>query len=172
VDTKSIYQNKDLTVFLDTDVIINWLCKEVDINTGERLWAAPHEIMKLIKDKRIYGASSLLNFMEIVFVLRRKNICEDKEILYILSKIASMPTFLVIVPRSEDVVFGYHSEIERSFNPLKSFYFGICLNHDIDFILTRDADFRDSANIDKEIALTPEEFLEKLQILNDEIKIK
>jgi hypothetical protein len=40
-------------VFLDTDVILNWLTKEVDLNTGFKLWKCPYEIMKLIENKEI-----------------------------------------------------------------------------------------------------------------------
>jgi len=87
-------------VFFDTDVIINWLCKEEDTNTGEKLWEAPYKIIKRIENKEIQGVSSLLNFMEIIFVLRRKKRWEDKEILGALSKIGSIPNFSIIIPDS------------------------------------------------------------------------
>jgi hypothetical protein len=36
-------------IFLDTDVILNWLTKEVDQNTGFKLWKCPYEIMKFVE---------------------------------------------------------------------------------------------------------------------------
>jgi len=35
-------------IFLDTDVIINWLAKETDPNTGFDLWRCPYEIIELL----------------------------------------------------------------------------------------------------------------------------
>jgi hypothetical protein len=35
-------------IFLDTDVLINWLAKEIDPNTGFNLWQCPYEIIELI----------------------------------------------------------------------------------------------------------------------------
>ncbi len=29
---------ESINVFLDTDVLINWIAKEVDLNTGNKLW--------------------------------------------------------------------------------------------------------------------------------------
>jgi predicted nucleic acid-binding protein len=148
-------------VFFDTDVIINWLCKEVDINTGEKLREAPYRIIKMIESKKIQGVSSLLNFMEIIFVLRRKKKWEDKEILDVLSKIGSIANFSIIIPDSEDIIQGYYNQAARSFDPFDSVYFGACSNRNIDFIITRDGDFMKNANIDGEIAIRPEEFLKK-----------
>jgi len=59
-------------IFLDTDVILNWLIKEVDQNTGFKLWKCPYEIMKLIEKNDIKAYTSITNIFEITFVLRRK----------------------------------------------------------------------------------------------------
>jgi predicted nucleic acid-binding protein len=58
-------------IFLDTDVILNWLIKEVDQNTGFKLWKCPYEIMKLIEKNDIKAYTSITNIFEIRFVLRR-----------------------------------------------------------------------------------------------------
>ena len=40
-------------IFLDTDVLINWIVKEVDKNTGFKLWICPYEIMKLVEAEKV-----------------------------------------------------------------------------------------------------------------------
>ena len=42
-------------IFLDTDVLINWLAKEIDPNTGFNLWPCPYEIIELIEKREIVG---------------------------------------------------------------------------------------------------------------------
>jgi len=153
---------KAVVVFFDTDVIINWLCKEEDINTGEKLWEAPYRIIKLVENKEIQGVSSLLNFMEIIFVLRRKKRWKDEEILDALSKIGSVPNFSIIIPDSEDIIRGYYNQVARLFDPFDSVYFGACSNRNIDFIITRDGDFMKNANIDEKVAVSPDEFLRQM----------
>ncbi|MEX2752151.1 MAG: hypothetical protein Q6366_009730 [Candidatus Freyarchaeota archaeon] len=40
---------ENISVSLDTDVLINWLAKETDPNTGEELWRDPYKILKKSK---------------------------------------------------------------------------------------------------------------------------
>ena len=67
-------------IFLDTDVIINWISKEVDKNTGFKLWRCPYEIMKLVEVNEITACTALTNIFEIRYVLRRKMKYEDEKI--------------------------------------------------------------------------------------------
>ena len=74
-------------VFLDTDVILNWLTKEVDLNTGFKLWKCPYEIMKLIENKEIIAYTSITNIFEIRFVLRRKKKFPEETIKKLISNL-------------------------------------------------------------------------------------
>ena len=47
-------------IFFDTDVLLNWLCKEEDLETGEKLWQAPYKILKMVEDGNLFGFTSLL----------------------------------------------------------------------------------------------------------------
>ena len=38
-----------LQMFLDTDVLINWIAQEVDKKSGFKLWKCPFEILKLVE---------------------------------------------------------------------------------------------------------------------------
>ncbi len=59
-------------IFLDTDVLINWIAKEVDKNSGFKLWICPYEIMRLVEAKKVTAFTAMTNVFEIRFVLRRK----------------------------------------------------------------------------------------------------
>ena len=72
---------ENISVFLDTDALINWLAKEVDPNTGEELWRAPLRILKEIEIGELSGFTSIINLMEIIFVLRRKKRWKDEKII-------------------------------------------------------------------------------------------
>jgi len=62
---------ESIKTFLDTDVILNWLCKEAT-KEGETLSEAPYEILKKAEKEEIVLYTTLINIMEIRFVLRRK----------------------------------------------------------------------------------------------------
>ena len=68
-----------IKAFLDTDVILNWLCKEAT-KEGEALWEAPYEILKKAEKEEIVLYTTLINIMEIRFVLRRKKRWKELEI--------------------------------------------------------------------------------------------
>lgn len=76
-------------VFLDTDVILNWLTKEVDQNTGFKLWKCPYEIMKIVENEEIKAYTSITNLFEIRFVLRRKKKCPEVKIKNFVSTLVS-----------------------------------------------------------------------------------
>jgi hypothetical protein len=42
-------------VFLDTDVLINWLAKEVEPKGGKALWKASYQILKRIEGRKLAG---------------------------------------------------------------------------------------------------------------------
>lgn len=46
---------ENISVSLDTDVLINWLAKETDPNTGEELWRDPYKILKKNRSGRTKG---------------------------------------------------------------------------------------------------------------------
>lgn len=80
-----------ISVFLDTDVLINWLAKEVDPKTGKELWKAPHKILKKIEAGELTGSTSIINLMEITFVLRRKKRWRDEKIISTIGRVQEIP---------------------------------------------------------------------------------
>lgn len=60
-------------VFLDTDVILNWLTKEVDLNTGFKLWKCPYKIMKLIENNEIIAYNHYKHKnMKVIYICRQQ----------------------------------------------------------------------------------------------------
>jgi len=113
------------SVFLDTDVLINWLAKEVDSKTGEELWSAPHKILRKIEAGELAGFTSIINLMEIVFVLRRKKRWSDKEIVSTMGRIQEIPNFNVLIPTEGDVISAYSIQSVSNLDPFNSIYFAV-----------------------------------------------
>jgi len=77
----------NISVFLDTDALISWLAKEINPKTGEKLWADPHRILKKIEAGGLKGSTSIINLMEMIFVLRRRKKWDDKKIIHTVGRI-------------------------------------------------------------------------------------
>ena len=153
----------NISVFLDTDVLINWLAKEVDPNTGEELWRAPLKILKEIEAGKISGFTSIINLMEIIFVLRRKKRWKDEEIISTIGRIREIPNFSVLIPTEADMISAYSIQTVFSLDPFNSIYYSISKRR-IDYIVSRDSDFISIVNEaeKKTVAFTPEMFLKDM----------
>jgi predicted nucleic acid-binding protein len=150
-----------IDVFLDSDVLLNWLCREVDPNSQFELWKAPYEIIKGIEEDRIKGRTSLVNLMEIRFVLRRKKKWAEEEITDTFARIQGMSELTVIVPQGKDMISAFNLQAQMKLDPFDALYLG--MSEECAHIVTRDRDFMDIANsVKRGFALSPEDFLEKV----------
>jgi len=131
---------ENISVFLDTDVLINWLAKEVDPNTGEELWRAPLRILKEIEVGELSGFTSIINLMEIIFVLRRKKRWKDEKIISTIGRIREIPNFSVLIPTEADMISAYSIQTVYALYPFNSIYYSISRRR-IDYIISRDSDF-------------------------------
>lgn len=130
----------NISVFLDTDVLINWLAKEVDPNTGEELWRAPLKTLKKIEAGELNGFTSIINLMEIIFVLRRKKRWKDEKKISTIGRIREIPNFSVLIPTEADMISAYSIQTVSSLDPFNSIYHAISRRR-IDHIISRDSDF-------------------------------
>ncbi|RLG95488.1 hypothetical protein DRO37_02160 [Candidatus Bathyarchaeota archaeon] len=151
---------ENISVFLDTDALINWLAKEVDPNTGEELWRAPLRILKEIEIGELSGFTSIINLMEIIFVLRRKKRWKDEKIISTIGRIREIPNFSVLIPTEADMISAYSIQTAFALDPFNSIYYSISRRR-IDYIISRDSDFISIVNTaeKKPVAFTPERFL-------------
>lgn len=144
-------------LFLDTDVVVNWLVKEVETASGNPLWEAPREIIKLIESKSITGIISLTTLMELRYLLRRKKSYTSQQIEEDIAKITSI--FEVIIPDEITLLKANSLQVEHFLDPFDAIHLALCISSKPDYLISRDKDFM---LIAKQFitALTPEEFLE------------
>ena len=122
---------ENIRVFLDTDVLINWLAREVDPNTGRKLWENPYRILKMVEGEKISETTSLINLMEIIFVLRRKKKWKDEEIISKVGMIQEMSNFAVLIPTESDMISAYNLQTVFRLDP----------RNRVDYIITRELEF-------------------------------
>ena len=146
-------------VFLDTDVILNWLTKEVDPNTGFHLWKCPYEIMKLIEKEEITAYTSITNVFEIRFVLRRKKKFPEKNIKDFISNLYKKLN--IEIPDSIDMLTANKLQDKYALDPFDSIGLGIVQSLPEVTLINRDADFLKLAVGCEIKACTPEKFIEK-----------
>jgi predicted nucleic acid-binding protein len=149
-------------VFLDTDVIISWLSKEVDPKTKFDLWKAPYGILKKIESGELTGLATIINLMEIIFVLRRKKKWGEEKICNAIGRFQDMNNLTISVPGESDIISAYNLQNVFSLDPFNSIYFAI-FRKTADYLVSRDKLFIDLVNKaeGKPVAFTPESFPEK-----------
>lgn len=155
-----------IKVFLDTDVLINWLAKEIDPQTGEQLWKASYQILKRIENGRLSGYTTLLNLMEIVFVLRRKKRWKEEKISRTVSKIQSIPHLTLGVPTDADIITAYNLQSRFPLGPFGAIYYAIA-HGTVDYLVSRDKALIATVNQaeSRSMALSPEDLLKKLKVV-------
>ena len=143
-------------LFLDTDVVVSWLIKELETVTGKPLWEAPYEIIKLVESKAVTCMISLTTLMEIRYLLRRKKSYTPEQIEADISKLTSI--FEVVIPDEINLLKAHSLQTEHYLDPFDSIHLALCISLSPDFLISRDKEF---IQIAKQFmtALTPEEFL-------------
>ena len=91
-------------IFFDTDVIVNWLTKEIETVSGRELWTAPYKIIKHldIGPGKWDGFIPLTTVLELRYLLRRKKRYSVKQIEEDIGKITAL--FEVVIPDTTDML--------------------------------------------------------------------
>ncbi len=145
-------------IFLDTDIIINWIEKEVDRNSGFKLWKCPFEMLKLVEAEDIIAYTSLTNIFEIRFVLRRKMKFKEERIREFLGDI-----FLNIhieIPDSADMLSANQLQDENLLDPFDAIGLSIVKSIGSCILVSRDSDFIQLAQKNDIRAHVPEKFMQ------------
>jgi predicted nucleic acid-binding protein len=150
-----------IVCLLDSDVVLNWLTQEEDPIGGFILWDAPHKIMRLIENGTVQGSTTLVNLMEIRFVLRRKKIPEAT-IKNLLTKLLSL--IKVIIPDEINLLEANGLQETHSLSPFDAVILGVvCAMKDQGALfISRDKEF---LKIAKNFvpSMPPEEFLKRIK---------
>ena len=146
-------------VFLDTDVIVNWLIKENETESELPLWNAPHHIIQLIENDKISGMISLTTVMEIRFLLRRKKAYDRNQIEDDIAKLTS--TLDVIIPDEISLLKANSLQTDHHLDPFDAIHLATALGTSPVTLVSRDRDFISIAKTFVP-AMLPEEFLNQL----------
>ena len=146
-------------VFLDTDVIVNWLIKETETASDIPLWTAPHIIIQHIESGRITGMISLTTVMEIRYLLRRKKSYGNEQIEEDISKLTS--TLDIIIPDEIGLLRANSLQSDHNLDPFDAIHLATALGISPVTLVSRDKDFISIAKTFVP-AMLPEEFLNQL----------
>ncbi len=147
-------------LFFDTDVVINWLIKEIETASDKELWKAPYESIKLVENKSVLGMISLTTLMEIRYLLRRKKSYTNQQVEDDISKLTAL--FEVVIPDEINLLKANSLQAEHRLDPFDAIHLSILTGLKPVTLITRDKEF---IKISKNFiaALTPEEFLNTLK---------
>lgn len=146
-------------VLLDTDVIVNWLTKEIETVSNKELWKAPYEIIKFIEAKKISGIISLTTLLEIRFLLRRKKKYSSRQIEEDIRKITGILD--VIIPDEIHLLRANTLQTNLPLDPFDAIHLSVSIGLSPITLLSRDREF---IHISRQFirGMTPEEFLDTL----------
>lgn len=147
-----------LSVILDADVIINWLCQEVETVTHKELWKAPLCITENVEQGKVLGNVCLVNLMEIRFVLRRKKNKLRKEVEQDIQSILGI--YQSIVPDEITLLRANRLQSEEELDPFDSILLSTAMTIPEIHLIARDSPF---TSITQKYVSThkPEEFVDK-----------
>lgn len=142
-------------VLLDTDVVINWLVREVESVSGKELWKAPYEIVRSAEKASITAFISLTTLLEVRYLLRRKKSFLSRQVEEDLNTIISVID--VVIPDEISLLRANTLQAEHPLDPFDAIHLSICMGLEPVTLVSRDSDF---ISIAKKFtaALTPEEF--------------
>ncbi len=92
--------------------------------------------MKKVEAGKLSGFTSILNLMEIIFVLRRKKKWKDEKKISATGKISDIPHFSVLIPTESDMISAYSPQTTLKLDPFNSIYFAICRIRRVNYIVS------------------------------------
>ncbi|ASJ07472.1 type II toxin-antitoxin system VapC family toxin [Thermococcus pacificus] len=142
-----------IRVYLDTNVLLNVWFKEENPKTGEKLWEASLQILKLIENGKIEGVVSIFTLMESAHVFKRNKLNPER-----VKEIEDVG-IEVYIPNELTLIDAFSFQLKLGTDPYDSVALASALASGCDVLITRDEDFRKKAE-NQIMILSPEEFLE------------
>src|SRR3990172_976142 len=125
-------------IFLDTDVVVNWLVRETESVSGKELWKAPYEIVKLAEQQAVSALISLTTLMEIRYLLRRKKSYNAPQIEKDLAKVSAV--FDVIIPDEISLLRANTLQTENPLDPFDAVHLSLAVGAGPVTLISRDGD--------------------------------
>ena len=145
-------------LLIDSDVIINWLSQETETITGNPLWTAPATILELGERRLVMNHVSLLSFLEIRYVLRRKKKWDVRQINSDLRAFESIVYRLT--PDEDELHDADRLQEEHTLDPFDSIILAQAVRRKTS-IISRDRDFVDIASLYVP-SMTPEQYIARV----------
>lgn len=146
-------------IFLDTDVLINWLVHEKESRTGKPLWPPVEYILEAIQTKKVKGATSIISIMELRSFLRIRTKIAKAHIEKEIVKINALLN--ILVPNDITVLSANQIQIETTLRPIDALQVALVHENLPATLLSRD---KELLSVSKNLvpATTPEELLTTL----------
>lgn len=148
-------------VFLDTDVIVNWLIKETETASNIPLWNAPHSIIQLAESGKITCMISLTTVMEIRYLLRRKKSYSKDQIEDDISILTS--SLDVIIPDEIGLLKANALQSDHHLDPFDAIHLAAALGSSPVTLVSRDREFISIAEAFLP-AMQPEAFIKQIAL--------
>ena len=126
------------TVWVDTDVLVNWLAKEEEPG-GRELWRAPYALACAAEDGSCRAIASLTAILEMRFLLRRKKGWTESFVQSVLGRVAQI--FSIEVPDEADLLRANHLQTGHPLDPFDAILLSCALSTEGAVLLTRDKKF-------------------------------
>ncbi|MCK4859565.1 MAG: PIN domain-containing protein [Candidatus Omnitrophica bacterium] len=146
------------SVLLDTDVVVNWLIKEVESQTAKELWKSPYKIISFIEDRKLRGLICLTTLLEIRFLLRRKRNFTDQQIENFINEITGI--FEVVVPDEISLLEANKLQSKERLDPFDTILLAVSIVSEFNVLISRDRSFLKIASFHISV-YTPEDFLKQ-----------
>jgi predicted nucleic acid-binding protein len=154
------FKPSNAVCLLDSDVVINWLAQEEDPVTGKKLWEAAHKIIKLVEAGKIKGFMSLINLLEIRFVLRRKKSFDENRIKSDITGI--LKVLKVAIPDEVNLLKANNLQTDNLLSPFDAMLISVATALEGAVLVSRDKNLLKLASGFLP-ALTPEDFLARIE---------
>jgi len=85
----------------------------------------PYEILKKAEKEEIVLYTTLINIMEIRFVLRRKKRWKELEIEEVIRDLGKIDNFGIIIPEETDLITGFNFQASHMLDPFDAIYLSV-----------------------------------------------
>lgn len=149
----------DHLIFLDTDVLINWLVHEKESRTAKPLWPSVEQILYAVQSKKIKGATSIISIMELRSFLSRRTKIPKTQIEIQISRINSLLN--ILVPNDITILLANRIQSETELTPIDSIQVALAQENMPAMLISRDKELLRISKSYVKVA-TPEVFLTQL----------
>ncbi|MBI5788536.1 MAG: type II toxin-antitoxin system VapC family toxin [Candidatus Schekmanbacteria bacterium] len=119
------------TIFIDSNIFLNFLLKEKDLYEGSK------KILENLESGRVQGITTLLNLMEILAVLRKYSQRDDAFIIKDVEELGEMNNLQIVIPSEVHIAEAYNIQKQLKLLPADSILLAVACDF-AEVFITRD----------------------------------